>query len=318
MSVVPMPHASGKINKFAMTERHLDFLHETVRKNPESYKEEFLEQLMQMSQGEITIQIEHAHRYQQSREPQKFQIIQPLLDSITFLSGVVIFFKEEAKAFGDQILREQATGLDPHVRMAFCKALIPLRNNFIEPLTLLELKFILSSILSHLKMICVQKKNLRLAGKIQNFCFARLKDSQSIVVRSCQLILIDVFRKKYFRCANIRTNKNSRGKECNLLAVQSLYDAQEFGDRLFKMLESTKIEKFEVRLFRIALLARIIGIHRLQTLQFYSYVQRFLQPKQRDVTRILLYAAQSCHELVPPDTIESLVKCIAYNFVTDW
>ncbi|GMR58810.1 hypothetical protein PMAYCL1PPCAC_29005, partial [Pristionchus mayeri] len=414
MSVVPIPQASGKINKFAMTERHLGFLQEMVRKNPESYKEEFLEQYEHFMQ---TIKLLHLQPVQHRMD------VQPLLDSITFLSGVVVFFKEEAKAFGDQmltVLREQATGLDPHVRMAFCKALIPLRNkNFIEPLTLLELffelikledkhlrKFILSSISSHLKVICVQKKNLKLAGKIQNFCFAKLKDSRSIVVRCAQLILIDAFRKKYFRdtkTANAisegcfhkvpkiqvaaikffigsksdedgeeelsdddenggeedgktlkevmnafryakktkkrerdlekakktlskkkKAKKESRGKECNLLAVQSLYDAQEFGDRLFKMLESTKVEKFEVRLFRLALLARIIGIHRLQTLQFYSlavfpcsYVQRYLQPKQRDVTRILLYAAQACHELVPPDTIENLVRCIAYNFVTD-
>ncbi|GMS79833.1 hypothetical protein PENTCL1PPCAC_2008, partial [Pristionchus entomophagus] len=414
MSVVPIPQASGKINKFAMTERHLGFLQEMVRKNPESYKEEFLDQYEHFMQ---TIKLLHLQPVQHRMD------VQPLLDSITFLSGVVVFFKEEAKAFGDQmltVLREQSTGLDPHVRMAFCKALIPLRNkNFIEPLTLLELffelvkledkhlrKFILSSISSHLKVICVQKKNLKLAGKIQNFCFAKLKDSRSIVVRCSQLILIDAFRKKYFRdtkTANAisegcfhkipkiqvaaikffigsksdedgeeelsdddenggeeegktlkevmnafryakktkkrerdlekakktinkkkKAKKESRGKECNLLAVQSLYDPQEFGDRLFKMLESTKVEKFEVRLFRLALLARIIGIHRLQTLQFYSiplvpsrYVQRYLQPKQRDVTRILLYAAQACHELVPPDTIENLVKCIAYNFVTD-
>lgn len=35
------------------------------------------------------------------------------------------------------------------------------------------------------------------------------------------------------------------------------------------------------------------------------------------VTRILLYAAQACHELVPPDIIEQLVYVIAQNFVTD-
>ncbi|GMT09943.1 hypothetical protein PFISCL1PPCAC_1240, partial [Pristionchus fissidentatus] len=414
MSVAALPQASGKINKFAMTERHLGFLQEMVRKHPESYKEEFLEQYEHFMQ---TIKLLHLQPVQHRMD------VQPLLDSVTFLSGVVVFYAAEAKAFGDQmltVLREQSTGLDPHVRMAFCKALIPLRNkNYIEPLTLLELffelvkledkhlrKFILSSISSHLKVICVQKKNLKLAGKIQNFCYAKLKDSRSIVVRCAQLILIDAFRKKYFRdtkTANAisegcfhkipkiqvaamkffigskadedgeeelsddeegggeeegktlkevmnafryakktkkrekdlekakkaiskkkKAKKESRSKECNLLAVQSMYDPQEFGDRLFKMLESTKVEKFEVRLFRLALLARIIGIHRLQTLQFYSwstfprrYVQRYLQPKQRDVTRILLYAAQACHELVPPDTVENLVRCIAYNFVTD-
>lgn len=35
------------------------------------------------------------------------------------------------------------------------------------------------------------------------------------------------------------------------------------------------------------------------------------------MTRILLYAAQACHELVPPDIIEQLVRVIAQNFVTD-
>lgn len=37
-----------------------------------------------------------------------------------------------------------------------------------------------------------------------------------------------------------------RSKECNLLAIQSLYDPQEFADKLFRMLESKKIDKYEV------------------------------------------------------------------------
>ena len=35
------------------------------------------------------------------------------------------------------------------------------------------------------------------------------------------------------------------------------------------------------------------------------------------MTRLLLYAAQACHELVPPDIVEQLVRVIAQNFVTD-
>ncbi|KIH48961.1 hypothetical protein ANCDUO_20966, partial [Ancylostoma duodenale] len=114
-----------------------------------------------------------------------------------------------------------------------------------------------------------------------------------------------------------KAKKEGRSKECNLLAIQLLYDPQEFADKLFRMLESKKIDKYEVRLFRIALCARVIGVHRLHTLSFYSYLHRYLQPKQRDVTRILLYAAQACHEMVPPDTVEQLVRTIANNFVTD-
>ncbi|UMM38214.1 hypothetical protein L5515_009725 [Caenorhabditis briggsae] len=114
-----------------------------------------------------------------------------------------------------------------------------------------------------------------------------------------------------------KQKKEGRSKECNLMAIQSLYDPQEFTDKLFGALESKKMDKFEVKVLKIALCARIIGIHRLHTLSFYSYLHRFLQPKQRDVTRILLYAAQACHEMVPPDTIEQLIRVIANNFVTD-
>lgn len=114
-----------------------------------------------------------------------------------------------------------------------------------------------------------------------------------------------------------KLKKEERSKFCNLFAIQSLYDPQTFSDRLLGMLTSNKNEKFDLRLLRIALCARIIGIHKLQSLSFYTYLHRYLQPKQREVTRILLYGAQACHELVPPDIVEQLVRVIAQNFVTD-
>lgn len=55
----------------------------------------------------------------------------------------------------------------------------------------------------------------------------------------------------------------------------------------------------------------------MQTLGFYSYLQKYLQPKQREVTRILLYAAQACHDVVPSDIIQNLARCIAQNFISD-
>ncbi|VDM45599.1 unnamed protein product [Toxocara canis] len=118
-------------------------------------------------------------------------------------------------------------------------------------------------------------------------------------------------------CKEKKAKKEGRSKVCNLLAIQSLYDAQSLSDRLFGQLESRKNEKFSLRLLQMAMCARVIGVHRLQTLGFYSYLHRYLQPKQREVTRILLYAAQACHELVPPDIVEQLVRVIAHNFVTD-
>lgn len=44
---------------------------------------------------------------------------------------------------------------------------------------------------------------------------------------------------------------------------------------------------------------------------------RFLQPHQRQVTRVLQFAAQSAHTLVPSEMIEPVLKTIANNFITE-
>ena len=36
-----------------------------------------------------------------------------------------------------------------------------------------------------------------------------------------------------------------------------------------------------------------------------------------DVTKMLLFAAQASHELLPPDVLESVVSAIVNNFVTE-
>lgn len=396
-----------KPNRFAMTERNLGLMMEVIRKDPESYQEEFQEQFDHYLH---TMRLLHLQPQQHRME------LQPLLDSIGFLAGLAKYFPKQSPEFSANmvsVLRDQAAGLDSEVRISFCKALVMLRNqNLTDPVELLELffelvrvedkhlrKFILGAISAHFKRLYNSKKDTKLLGKLQNFVFAKMKDSRAIIARAAQLVAIDAFRKKYWRdakTANViaeacfhkvpkiqvtamkfflgskkdeegvsdgsdedmsdveddsktlkevmtafrhakktrkrskdlerakktmskkkKAKKEGRSKECNLLAIQLLFDPQEFSDRLFGMLEGRKVEKFEVRLFRIALCARVIGVHKLHTLGFYSYLHRYLQPKQRDVTRILLYAAQACHDLVPPDTVEQLVRTIANNFVSD-
>lgn len=85
-----------------------------------------------------------------------------------------------------------------------------------------------------------------------------------------------------------RSKKDNNAKFCNLLAIRYIYDPQTFVERLFGLLESKKNEKFETRLLCMALCARMIGTHKLQALSFYSYMHRFLQPKQREVRSPLL------------------------------
>ncbi|XP_063066771.1 protein SDA1 homolog [Engraulis encrasicolus] len=102
----------------------------------------------------------------------------------------------------------------------------------------------------------------------------------------------------------------------NFSAIHLIHDSQDFSEKLFKQLETSN-ERFEVKIMMMELISRLVGIHELLLLNYYPFLQRFLQPHQREVTKILLCAAQSSHQLVPPEVIESVVMTIANNFVSD-
>ena len=44
---------------------------------------------------------------------------------------------------------------------------------------------------------------------------------------------------------------------------------------------------------------------------------RFLAPHQREVIRLLQFSAQAAHDMVPPDSIEPILKAVINNFVTE-
>lgn len=102
----------------------------------------------------------------------------------------------------------------------------------------------------------------------------------------------------------------------NFSAIHLLNDPQTLAENLFKLLEGFN-ERFELKLLLINFISRLVGIHQLFLLNFYPYLQRYLHPKQLEVTKLLQYMAQASHELVPPENIEPLVKLIANNFVTE-
>ncbi|XP_041054621.1 protein SDA1 homolog isoform X1 [Carcharodon carcharias] len=110
--------------------------------------------------------------------------------------------------------------------------------------------------------------------------------------------------------------KKKKAEVFNFSAIHLIHDPQGFAEKLFKHLEDSK-ERFEVKMMMMDLISRLIGIHELFLFNFYPFTQRFLQPHQRDVTKILLYAAQATHQLVPPEIIQTMVMTIANNFVTD-
>lgn len=99
-------------------------------------------------------------------------------------------------------------------------------------------------------------------------------------------------------------------------ALEMLRDPQTIAEGLFRALRGGG-EAFEVRLLRMNMTSRLIGVHRLHLLSFYRYLQRYLVSHQREVTQILAFLVQASHDLVPPDEVEPLVRAIANNFVAE-
>ena len=116
-----------------------------------------------------------------------------------------------------------------------------------------------------------------------------------------------VFKKK---------QKKDSSPAFNFSAIHLLHDPQGLAEKLFRQLETTN-ERFEVKILTLDMISRLIGLHQLFLLNFYPYIQRFIQPHQREVTKILQFAAQASHELVPPDVLEGVLRTLVNNFVTE-
>ncbi len=99
-------------------------------------------------------------------------------------------------------------------------------------------------------------------------------------------------------------------------AIQVLYDPQNLAETLFKKLRQSG-ERFEVKLLLMNFVSRLVGCHKLLLLSFYSFLQRYLTSHQQNVTQILAYLIQACHDLVPPEDLLPIVKAIAYNFISE-
>ncbi|XP_015716968.1 protein SDA1 homolog [Coturnix japonica] len=125
-------------------------------------------------------------------------------------------------------------------------------------------------------------------------------------------------KKKLEKAMKVLKKHKKKGKPevFNFSAIHLIHDPQDFAERLLKQLENCK-ERFEVKMMLMDLISRLIGIHELFLFNFYPFIQRFLQPHQREVTKILLFAAHASHQLVPPEIIQSVLMTIANNFVTD-
>ena len=116
-----------------------------------------------------------------------------------------------------------------------------------------------------------------------------------------------------------RANKKEDGdsREARFAAMTLVNDPQAFAERLFHRLQMGSALTFETKMLLISVLSRVVGLHRLHLLHLYPFLQRYVQPNQRDVTKLLAACATACHELVPPDALEPLLKQLVNQFVHD-
>jgi protein SDA1 len=97
-----------------------------------------------------------------------------------------------------------------------------------------------------------------------------------------------------------------------------LNDPQELAEHLLSRLRLATQKNtfnFELRLEMMNLISRLIGVHKLLVLNFYDFLLSYIKPHQKNVTQILACLAQASHDMVPPDSMEAVIRAVADNFV---
>lgn len=121
----------------------------------------------------------------------------------------------------------------------------------------------------------------------------------------------------------VKKKKNGNNQNTvylNFSAIHLLRDPQGFAEKLFSQHLSGKSgTKFDLdqKIALMQLISRMVGTHKLMVLGIYTFFLKYLTPKQRDVTKIMAASAQACHELVPPENLNIIVRKIADEFVSE-
>ncbi|XP_062507467.1 protein SDA1 homolog isoform X2 [Corticium candelabrum] len=372
---------------------NLPQLQNLIKRDPQSYEEEFLQQYRHYQAQLQIFQLKPSDNYKS------------LAEVVTFICQVTQCYPQHLADFPQEIinlLKRHGRLLDPELRMTLCRGLIMIRNKgLVRPIRLFELFFELFRcqdkllrktlylhIVSDVKNINAGHKDNQLNTQLQNFMYTMLRDSSSVAAKMSLDVLTDLYKKNVWhdaRTVNVlstaclssvtkvmvgamkfflgadeeeeessdsdedkptakelvfkdRVNKKTRKRKRKLdkamtvlkrhkkkrkrsdtssfSALHLLYDPQDFAEKLFKHLEKSK-ERFEVKLMMLNLISRLIGVHKLFLFNFYPFIQRFLQPHQREVTKLLMYSAQACHDLVPSEVAEPALMAVVNNFITE-
>ncbi|XP_033227389.1 protein SDA1 homolog [Belonocnema kinseyi] len=185
---------------------NLPQLQNLIKRDPESYKEEFLQQ---HNHFRSFLEVFRLH-------PEKFD---KDLDVVSmFLAQVAHCYPDELATFPQELietLEKHNTVLHSDMRMTFCKALILLRNKgLLEPTALLSLffnllrcqdkalrEFLQNHIITDIKNVNSKHKNAKINTALQNFMFTMLKDSNDRAAKMSLDIMIELYKKNVWNDA---------------------------------------------------------------------------------------------------------------------
>eukprot|EP00873_Tetraselmis_striata_P004551 jgi/Tetstr1/424815/TSEL_015318.t1 len=104
--------------------------------------------------------------------------------------------------------------------------------------------------------------------------------------------------KEFYNATKKGTASTKRKKAARLKRVMSAVKKQEarqsnvtFAEKLLARLRGSN-ERWETRVAMMQLTSRVVGVHKLQLLNFYPFLQKYIAPHQRDETQILAALVQ--------------------------
>lgn len=194
---------------------NLPQLQNLVKRDPESYKAEFLQQKEHFE----AIHEAFLTYYDQRNEQYNGEIDRLM----TFLAQVAHCYPEELAGFPQKLmdsLEKHAWEMHPDNRMSICRTLILLRNkNLLEPMDLLPLFFKLfqcpdkrlrqclqQNIIADIKNLNSKKRNNKLNTYLQNFMFQMVNTSHAKTAKISLNIMIDLYLKNVWndaKCVNV-------------------------------------------------------------------------------------------------------------------
>jgi len=183
---------------------NLPQLQNLIKRDAESYKEEFLQQFRHFQSTLAVFEL----------SPDLFN--EALDTLVMFLAQVAKCYTDELSTFPSilvSLLEKHSTVLDGNMRLSFCRALILLRHKgLIEPVQLHKLffqllrcqdkslrSFLRDNIVNDIKNINMNGKNQKLNSDLQNYMYSMLQDSATIAAKTSLDVMTLLYKKNIWR-----------------------------------------------------------------------------------------------------------------------